>query len=211
MLLASYGECMIACLQGELFFKSSEKLIVMVGGVGYEVSATASCLGGLPEIGHQILIHVHTHVREDALLLYGFVDDEEKKTYLQLVSVSGVGPKLGLSILSGISPAELASAISGDDLARLTKLSGVGKKTAERLCLELKDKLSWIPAYEKDQAGHQSSVQDEITTDGVSALVNLGYSLPIAEDVVQKIVAENSDPKTITLEYLIKEALRRLA
>ncbi len=202
---------MIACLQGELFSKSTDKLIIMVGGVGYEVFATGACLGGLPEIGHQVLIHVHTHVREDALLLYGFVDDEEKKTYLQLVSVSGVGPKLALSILSGISPADLSSAISGDDIARLIKLSGVGKKTAERLCLELKDKLSWIPAYETAHRGPLANIHDEISADGVSALVNLGYSLSIAEDVVQKIVAEAVDPKTFTLEYLIKDALRRLS
>ncbi len=202
---------MIACLQGELFHKSDNKLIVMVGGVGYEVFATGSCLGGLPDIGHQILIHVYTHVREDALLLYGFFDDEEKKTYLQLVSVSGVGPKLGLAILSGISPAELASSISSDNIARLTKISGVGKKTAERLCLELKDKLSWIQVHETTLVGQQSSVQNELCSDGVSALVNLGYSLPIAEDVVQKIVAEGADAQTVTLEYIIKEALRRLS
>lgn len=202
---------MIACLQGELFYKSAEKLIIMVGGVGYEVFATGACLGGLPEIGHQILIHVYTHVREDALLLYGFVDDEEKKTYLHLVSVSGVGPKLALSILSGISPPELASAISSDTIARLTRISGVGKKTAERLCLELKDKLSWIPAHEVIHPEHLGSVWNEIRADGVSALVNLGYSLPIAEDVVQKIVAESLDPKIVTLEYLIKDALRRLS
>lgn len=202
---------MIACLQGELFYKSTDKMIVMVAGVGYEVFATAACLGALPDIGHQVLVHVHTHVREDALLLYGFADEEEKKTYLQLVSVSGVGPKLALAILSGISPPELSAAISGDDIARLTKLSGVGKKTAERLCLELKDKLSWIPAHETAPRGVLSSMQGAISADGVSALVNLGYSLPLAEDVVQKIIAEATDTKTVTLENLIKDALRRLS
>ncbi|MCB2183814.1 MAG: Holliday junction branch migration protein RuvA [Desulfobulbaceae bacterium] len=200
---------MIACLQGELFYKSDEKLIVMAGGVGYEVHATAACLGGLPETGHQVFVHIHTHVREDALLLYGFFSEDEKETFLLLLTVSGVGPKLALAILSGISPGELGRAIRTDDLHRLTKLSGVGKKTAERLCLELKDKVKWIPDHAERKSLPQKNIQDELARDTVSALVNLGYTQMNAESAVQKVISAAEDT-TLTLEDLFKQALRQL-
>lgn len=201
---------MIACLQGELFLKSAEKLIVMANGVGYEVFVSAACLGGLPDKGHSVFLHVHTHVREDAMLLYGFIDEEEKETFLLLTGVSGIGPKLALSILSGISPVELASAIRSEDLVRLTKLSGVGKKTAERLCLELKDKVKWIPEH-AEAAAQKVVIQDDLGRDTVSALVNLGYPLASAEEAVHKAASEADNPQELSLEVLVKAALRLLS
>lgn len=203
---------MIACLRGELFSRSEEKLIIITGGVGYEVAATAACLRRLPEIGQQVLVHVYTHVREDALLLYGFADDEEKEIFLHLISVSGVGPKLALAILSGITAVELAAAIRSESVARLTKLPGVGKKTAERLCLELKDKVQWHPAHEAAPAAAKISGEEELMRDTISALVNLGYPQNSAEAAVRKAVEESSaGGAKPTLESLIRQALRVLA
>jgi Holliday junction DNA helicase RuvA len=201
---------MIACIRGELFFKSDERLIVMAGGVGYEVFATAGCLNALPETGHQVLIHVYTHVREDALLLYGFADEAEKDIFHLLISVSGIGPRLALTILSGISSAELASAICNKAIARLVQLPGVGKKTAERLCLELKDKVQWVTELQQPRQGIVETRQDALWLDTVSALVNLGYPQNNAEDAVRKVVAEADDPAALTLEKIVRQALRLL-
>lgn len=200
---------MIACLRGELFSRSEDRLIIMCGGVGYELVATASCLASLPEIGHQVLVHVHTHVREDAILLFGFADEEEKEIFLYLISVSGVGPKLALAILSGISPSALSEAISGGSIARLTKISGVGKKTAERLCLELKDKLRWHPTR-RQLAPRAADPGEELARDTISALVNLGYPESRAAEAVSRVV-EKADGSITSLETLIKSALRELA
>lgn len=204
---------MIAFLKGELFFKSTDRLIVLVNGVGYEVFVTGTCLRSLPETGHTILIPVFTHVREDALLLYGFVDTEEKETFLLLTGVSGVGPKLALSILSGISVRELAASIKNEDIARLTRLSGVGKKTAERLCLELKEKVSHIAA---DYTAINSSIDvgassGGLARDTVSALINLGYQQSLAEAAVKKALAVIKDSGPVTLENLFKQSLRQLS
>lgn len=201
---------MIACLRGELFSRSEEKMIVMAGGVGYELFATSSCLGGLPPLGQQVLVPVYTHVREDALLLYAFADEDEKQIFLHLISVSGVGPRLALTILSAISSAELAHAIGSEAVARLTRLPGVGKKTAERLCLELKDKMQLWAVVE--HAGPVLSISEEeaLRGDAISALVNLGYPVARAEDAVRRAAAEAANDK-LSLEYLIKLALRALA
>ncbi|MFH1218142.1 MAG: Holliday junction branch migration protein RuvA [Pseudomonadota bacterium] len=202
---------MIACLRGDLFARSEEKLIIMTGGVGYEMFATASCLRSLPEIGHQVLVHVYTHVREDAFLLYAFSSEDEKEIFLQLISVSGVGPKLALAILSGITPGELAAAIRSESVARLTKLAGVGKKTAERLCLELKDKMQWLPVQTETQPAKGTIWDEELMRDTVSALVNLGYPYNSAEAAVQKAAEGAADTGKLSLEYLVKLALRELA
>ncbi|OKY74427.1 MAG: Holliday junction DNA helicase RuvA [Desulfobulbaceae bacterium DB1] len=202
---------MIACLRGELFSRTEEKLIIMTGGVGYEMFATASCLRALPEIGNQVLVHAYTHVREDALLLYAFSSEEEKEIFLQLISVSGVGPKLALAILSGITAGELAAAIRSESVARLTKLPGVGKKTAERLCLELKDKMQWLPVHQEMQPAARIAGHEELLRDTVSALVNLGYPQNSAETAVRKAADETADTGKMTLEYLVRLALRLLA
>ena len=135
---------MISCLKGELFHKSPEKVTILVNGVGYEVFLSSTSHEKLPPLGEDAFLHIYTHVREDTLILFGFADSDEKAMFLLLINVSGVGPKLALSILSGIRPVDLARAIATKDVTRLTGLSGVGKKTAERLCLDLKDKVGLI-------------------------------------------------------------------
>ncbi|MBI4793355.1 MAG: Holliday junction branch migration protein RuvA [Deltaproteobacteria bacterium] len=202
---------MIACIRGELFLKSPERLIVMAGGVGYEVFATAGCLNSLPETGHQVLIHVYTHVREDALLLYGFADEEEKAVFHLLISVAGIGPRLALTILSGISPAELAAAIRNESVGRLVQLPGVGKKTAERLCLELKDKVQWVPEPRQPFPAAGEEQRDALYLDTVSALVNLGYHQNNAAEAVRQVAAATAAPADLTLTKLITKALRLLA
>lgn len=200
---------MIACLKGELYFKSPERAIIMAGGVGYDILVTGSCYGNLPEKGQEALVSIYTYVREDTLALYGFADADEKATFLLLIGVSGIGPKVALAILSGISPYDLATAIRTEDLHRLTKLPGVGKKTAERLCLELKDKMPFITAgTEKpmQQAGQISDNQQ--VADTVSALVNLGINRTNAEDAVQRVIREAPD---VSFEELIRQALRLVA
>lgn len=202
---------MIACLKGELVFKSPEKVIVMTGGVGYEVFASGACLDSLPETGREVFLHIHTHVREDALLLYGFAEVEEKETFLLLLGVSGIGPRLAMSILSGITPGRFAAAIRNEDIGRLTKLSGVGKKTAERLCLELKEKVQWLPEQEEHRQRAPASPMDELGRDTVSVLVNLGYPQARAEEAVKKVLAGTPEPARWSLEDLIKQSLRQLA
>ena len=135
---------MIASLRGEVLFVDADQAVIEVGGVGYRVRMSAAGLAGLPESG-EVFLHVFTSVREDAIELFGFTDPDEKRMFVLLNSVSGVGPKLALNILSGASCADLHQAIVGGDVAALTRLQGIGKKTAERLCLELKDKLDFVP------------------------------------------------------------------
>lgn len=203
---------MIASLRGIVQFKYSDRLIVDVHGLGYEVSMPESALFDAPDDGHEVFLHIYSHIREDAFLLFGFFEIQEKQTFQLLLSVSGVGPKLALAILSGLSPAELARAVSSDDVARLTSISGVGKKTAERLCLELKDKVEFIPVA-GEGAGHQgragSPPEDALVDDAVSALVNLGYPATNAQEAVAAIYALREGE--VGLEDLIRLALRSLA
>lgn len=168
---------MIASLRGTLIHSSTNRLIVEAGGVGYDVAFCASGLKQLPELGLEVFLHIFTKVREDAIELFGFVDPLEKEMFVVLLGVSGVGPKVAMHILAVASPGELARAVLSDDLRYLTALPGIGKKTAERLCLELKDK---IQAF-ADLAGQPSAPQavsevvDQVAEDVVSALTNLGY------------------------------------
>jgi Holliday junction DNA helicase RuvA len=149
-------------------------------------------------------------VREDTLALYGFVNTDEKETFLLLKSVSGIGPKVALAILSGISPYELSTAIRTEDFHRLTKLPGVGKKTAERICLELKEKMPFVAADDTDTSLSQpeKASDNQQVADTVSALVNLGINRSNAEDAVQKVIRETPD---VSFEELIRQALRRVA
>jgi Holliday junction DNA helicase RuvA len=200
---------MIACLQGELYFKSPEKVIILAGGVGYDVMVTESCYTGLPEKGQEALVFTYTYVREDTLALYGFADPDEKDTFLLLISVSGIGPKVALAILSGISPYELAGAIRSEDFPRLTQLPGVGKKTAERICLELKDKMPFLPKDSDTSPVPVSKASDnQQVADTVSALVNLGINKTSAEDAVNRVIKEAPDA---SFEELVKQALRLVA
>jgi len=206
---------MISCLKGELFHKSPEKVTILVNGVGYEVFLSSTSLEKLPQLGEDVFLHTYTHVREDTLILFGFADSDEKKMFLLLINVSGVGPKLALSILSGIRPVDLARSIATRDITRLTGLSGVGKKTAERLCLDLKDKVGLIAGGDEDlpdfAAGSQ--VEGSKEKDVISALVNLGYPQSRAYIALSEVKRRFS-PESLAemrVEDLIRETLRSMA
>lgn len=202
---------MIACLRGELFSKTPESLIIDVGGVGYQVHAPRAKPDRFPAVGEEIFLHIHTDVREDAITLYGFFEPDEKKMFLQLIAVSGVGPRLALNILSGLPAAALAEAICADDIGRLTRIPGVGKKTAERLCLELKDKVRFLPER-LQTASAATEAEDQRSADAVSALVNLGYPPARAREAV-KAVQRQVAPElfaAMPIEELLRQALRSL-
>ncbi len=203
---------MIASLRGIVQFKYQDRIIMDVHGVGYEVSMPESALFSMPDEGHEVFLYIHSHIREDAFLLFGFFDGQEKETFQLLLSVSGVGPKLALAILSGVTPADLARAVSAEDIRRLTQISGVGKKTAERLCLELKDKVDFIPASESVPVGKRPGdvkTESSLMDDAVSALINLGYPAANAQEAVAGIYALREGE--VELEDLIRLALRSLA
>jgi Holliday junction DNA helicase RuvA len=206
---------MIACLKGELFHKTPEKVIVMVNGVGYEVFLSAASLERLPPLGEEVFLHVYTYVREDTLSLFGFLDADEKEMFLLLIGVSGVGPKLALGILSGISPIDLARSIATKDVIRLTGLSGVGKKTAARLCLDLKDKVGYIAAGDDGIPDFEpeGQVAGAVETDVISALVNLGYPQTRAHVALNAVKRRLSAEKLaeMRVEELLRETLRSLA
>jgi Holliday junction DNA helicase RuvA len=173
---------MIAHLRGRLISKHPNQAIVEAAGVGYDVVITVPTYSELPAAGAEVALHIHTHVREDALALYGFLRPEEKQLFEKLITVSGIGPTLAVKILSGVATADLVGAIRGSDLARLTRIPGIGRKTAERMCVELRDKLEGFGA---PQAVVTHSGAEE---DVISALTNLGYQRALAEKAVERAV-----------------------
>ena len=193
---------MIASLSGILARKSAESVIVDVAGVGYEVYTPLSTYMRLPEEGRAVSLNVYTHLKEDAIQLFGFLTSAEKEAFTLLISVSGVGPKLAKNILSGIEVAELASALSTGDVARLSAIPGIGAKSAERLVLELKDKVRTIAVA---SAG---ALKGSAAGDAVSALLNLGYKNAQAEDAVKK--AKDKYPG-VKFEELLRESLKGLS
>ena len=200
---------MIAHLHGMLLKKTPQSLIIDNAGIGYEVSVPLSTFYALPDETEEVSLHIYTHVKEDALMLFGFYTPLEKGIFLLLISVSGIGPKLSLNILSGIGPEELLGAIARKDAVRLRSIPGVGKKTAERIALELGEKAQLImgdmkPTLPQIVVGADKKVLD----DAVSALLNLGYSAKLAKNAVGKA---HSGTEDISLESLIKEALRVMA
>ena len=197
---------MIAYLRGQLLEKGVDEVVVDVHGVGYRVMVSQTSLAELPEIGAAMQLRVHTHVREDVIALYGFVTAEEEELFHYLTSVSGVGPKLGLNILSGMQPSELALAIANNELARLVKISGVGKKTAERLVVELADKLkkSTLLARKLSKITNRAPASDDL----LSALVNLGYRPGDAE---RAAAAARERSPGAEMETLVRTALQLLA
>ena len=197
---------MIAHLKGKLTNKSPDHSIVDVNGVGYKIFTPLSTYYSLPKPGESVSLRIHTRVREDELKLFGFLTEEEQTTFEKLITINKVGPKLALGILSGLSPANLLSAIMNNDAARLSTIPGVGKKTAERLALEMKDKLSDL-AFEME---HQSDTKSHggFYEDALSALINLGYKKPQAEKALK--TAYNDNGKNSSLEDLIKESLNNL-
>lgn len=192
---------MIAQIAGTLLIKAPEEVVVDVHGVGFQVLLSLQSFYRLPEIGQKVQLFTYTHVREDALQLFGFADAGERSLFLLLIGVAGVGPKLALNILSGKPPQELVEALDAGDVARLVSIPGVGKKTAERLVLELREKMS----LHKARTGAPAPAQG-VEAEAISALVNLGYRRPDAERAVKAAAAESSD-----LERVIRDALRRLS
>jgi Holliday junction DNA helicase RuvA len=197
---------MIAHLKGQLAFKSPEYTIVDVNGVGYQVFTPLSTYYALPGLGQMVSLRVHTRVREDELKLFGFLTEEEQTIFQKLITINKVGPRLALGILSGMSPADLLSAVMNNDSARLSAIPGVGKKTAERLTLELKDKLADLAVGMEHQP--ESAPTQGFYNDALSALLNLGYRKPEAEKALKTIYNQNG--KDAGLEELIKESLNIL-
>lgn len=200
---------MIAQLRGRLLDKQPNRIIVDVNGVGYDLFVPLSTFYSLGEDGDEVTLRTHTHVREDALALYGFATKLEQDLFERLIGISGIGPKLALAVLSGLEPAELMRAIERGDVAQLTAIPGVGKKTAERIVLELKDRLPRaIPAAAA--AGHAPdplSIRDDV----LSALLNLGYHRPLAEKAVAAALQTTSSASDGGFERTLKQALRELA
>jgi Holliday junction DNA helicase RuvA len=198
---------MIAHLRGRLLEKHPNRVTVDVQGVGYEAHVPLSTFYGLPEPGSEVSLRIHTHVREDALLLYGFATRLELQLFERLISVSGIGPKLALAVLSGIEPNDLVTAIKQSDIARLTGIPGIGKKTAERIGLELKDKLAAFVPSEPAYAASAGTAGESMRTDVLSALINLGYHRPLAERAADAAMKTGG----ATFELTLKQALRELA
>jgi len=197
---------MIGFIRGRLLDKHPNRVLVDVQGVGYEAHVPLSTFYELGEPGSEIALRIHTHVREDALALYGFATPLELQLFERLIAISGIGPKLALAVLSGIEPSELIVAVQAGNIARLTAIPGVGKKTAERIGLELKDKLAAIvPSEPATTAGPTG---ESLRVDLLSALVNLGYHRPLAERAVDAAMKANSGG---TFEAVLKQSLRELA
>jgi Holliday junction DNA helicase RuvA len=206
---------MIAHLSGILLSKQATSVILDVGGVGYEITIPVSTFYELEEAGSTVQLRIYTHVREDALQLYGFKTARERELFTRLISVSGIGPKLGITLLSGMSADEMIASIRTNNLARLTLIPGVGRKTAERLVMELRDKVASLSSSEleeelgaKTPAGSPLPTEDSMRSDVLSALLNLGYQRSSAEKAVTAALDEGGD---ITVELILRRSLRKLA
>ncbi|HET9181935.1 MAG TPA: Holliday junction branch migration protein RuvA [Candidatus Angelobacter sp.] len=191
---------MIAHLRGKLLSKHPNQAIVEAAGVGYEVNISIPTFSDLPSLGSEVSLFVHTHVREDALALFGFLRSEDKQLFEKLISVSGIGPKLAITVLSGMQAEAMVAAIKGNNVALLTRIPGIGKKTAERMVLELRDKLE---AFGVPPAAVASPVEEDV----LSALVNLGYN----RAVVEKSLAQLGDKSGQSFDALFRRALAALA
>jgi len=196
----------IASLQGHLIFKMPEYLIIDVAGVGYRVSVSLHTLTRLPSVGEKVFLFIYTAVREDDIVLFGFLDEEEKRLFQKLIAVNGIGPKLALTILSGILPQQLVEAIHREDLVRLTAIQGIGKKTAERIIVDLKDKLREFLSEERTTIVPDQGKR-RLFDEAVSALVNLGYTRTMAERALSQITLKEG----LALESVIRQALRGLS
>jgi Holliday junction DNA helicase RuvA len=198
---------MIAILRGTLFEKHPNQVIVDVGGVGYDVTIPVSTFSALPEAGGPVELRIHTHVREDAIALFGFASADEKTLFEKLISVSGVGPKLAVTILSGLATPDLVGAIRSGQVNLLVRIPGIGKKTAERLVLELRDKLEGLagvaPPAERAEAALSAVGQDVL-----SALINLGCARPAAEAAIRKARASGVPEEFETLFRRAMELVR---
>lgn len=192
---------MIAHLRGKLISKRPNQAIIETGGVGYDVAITVPTFSELTQVGSEIGFHIHTHVREDTIALYGFLHPEEKYLFEKLITVSGIGPKLGITILSGMPTDEMVGAIRRKDVARLTRIPGIGKKTAERMVLELRDKLPPDGTEVVAAIPSLSAIEEDV----LSALVNLGYQRTAVEKVLGRVAKNGS------FETMFREALAMLS
>lgn len=205
---------MIAHLSGNLLSKHTNTVILEVGGVGYEVTIPLSTFYDLGDVGTTVKLHIYTHVKEDALQLYGFKTLRERELLLKLIDVSGIGPTLAIKMIGVTSANEIIASIRTNNLARLTSIPGVGKKTSERLVIELRDKIAALssPALEEEfaaQSGAGSPAsEDAVREDALSALVGLGYQKAAADKAVSSALQEGGD---ISVEILLRRSLRLLA
>ena len=201
---------MIALISGKIVYKGISHVIVDVQGVGYRVFIPLTTFYELPETGEPVTLHIHTNVKQDAINLFGFYTIQERDLFQLMISVSGIGPKMSMNILSGISAQELLGAISGGNVGKLIRIPGVGKKMAERLILELKEKVvKKMMMEELPQAGLQNRLDDIIAEDVLSALVNLGYKNNIAKDALDR--ALRSSEEKMEMDKLLKKTLKFLA
>jgi holliday junction DNA helicase RuvA len=205
---------MIATLTGKVQSTHSDRAVIELGGVGYEVFLSTDGVSRLPERGGMVFLHIHTYVREDAFILYGFLEEAEKELFLTLKTVSGIGPKLALAILSGMRVGDLCQAIGEGDVKRLTTLQGVGKRTAERICVELKDKVGHLGSGSVSPGRTAVlPVAGSKVADALSALMNLGYSDPVAREALTTVKRRLGDEEfaTLRVEEMIRESLKALA
>jgi Holliday junction DNA helicase RuvA len=201
-------------LSGTLLSKQPNSVILDVAGVGYEVNIPVSTFYDLEEEGSSVKLRIYTHVREDTLQLFGFKTTRERELFLKVISVSGIGPSLGIKLLSGMSADEMIASIRTNNLAKLTLIPGIGRKTAERLVMELRDKVATLSSTElEDEPGTKDAgppivTEDSMRADVLSALLNLGYQRGSAEKAVNAAVDEGGD---ITVEVILRRSLRKLA
>lgn len=205
---------MIAHLSGTLLSKQATSVILDVGGVGYEVTIPLSTFYDLEDAGSPVQLRIYTHVREDILQLYGFKTARERELFLKIISVSGIGPKLGITLLSGMNADELIASIRTNNLARLTLIPGIGRKTAERLVVELREKVAELSSAElEEELGAKEEVTagvkgDTVRSDALSALLNLGYQRSSAEKAIDSALSEGGE---VTVESVLRSGLRKLA
>ena len=197
---------MIARLKGTLLEKTPARLVVDIGGVGYDVIVPLSTFYTIGEVGADVTLRVHTHVREDVIALYGFGSAIEQDLFERLITISGIGPKLALAVLSGIEAGELVRAIRSQDVARLTKIPGIGKKTAERIGLELKDRLP-AALHHAGAPAAQAAPGDQLRDDLLSALTNLGYQRAAAEKATDAALKKTPEAP---FEQLVRDILRAM-
>ena len=204
---------MIAHLNGRLLSKEPNSVIVDVSGVGYEVNIPLSTFYELESEGGNVQLRIYTHVKEDALQLYGFKTERERKLFVNFISVSGIGPKLGIALLSGMSADELINSIKSNNLARLTLIPGVGRKTAERLIVDLREKMTALSASQVEEepgatSAHVPSSEDDVRSQALSGLLNLGYQKSAAEKAIDSVLSEDGE---LTVESVLRRGLRKLA
>jgi Holliday junction DNA helicase RuvA len=195
---------MIAHLRGKLLAKHPNQAVVETAGVGYDVTISVPTFSDLPALGSEVALHIHTHVREDQIALYGFLRPSEKLLFEKLITVSGIGPKLAITILSGMAADEMVGAIRGNDIARLTRIPGIGKKTAERMVLELRDKLPEVSPTASPAIPIMSATEEDV----LSALVNLGYQRAATEKALAAVAKEG---QAKSFDQMFRAALGRLS